>query len=144
MKMKQAVIWIILAVSLLAGACHQTTVGYLLVENASYDPDTMYIRKTLDPVKDAIRIENKAPWVSLTLQGYEGTQQILFSVESVTSDQGEEAAAAFKKDLTIRGGGTLLYPLENNAKPGVYKVSVRLTNPGYSYVLRDAMTIIVE
>ena len=93
---------------------------------------------------DNIRIENKAPWVSLTLQGYEGTQQILFSVESVTSDQGEEAAAAFKKDLTIRGGGTLLYPLENNAKPGVYKVSVRLTNPGYSYVLRDAMTIIVE
>ena len=87
---------------------------------------------------------NKAPWVSLALQGYEGTQQILFSVESVTSNQGEEAAAIFKKDLTIRGGGVLLYPLENDAKPGVYKVSVRLTNPGYSHVLRDAMTIIVE
>ena len=56
----------------------------------------------------------------------------------------EEAAAIFKKDLTIRGGGVLLYPLENDAKPGVYKVSVRLTNPGYSHVLRDAMTIIVE
>ena len=93
---------------------------------------------------DAFRIENKAPWVSLALQGYEGTQQILFSVESVTSNQGEEAAAIFKKDLTIRGGGVLLYPLENDAKPGVYKVSVRLTNPGYSHVLRDAMTIIVE
>ena len=126
--MKQIMIWMILAVGLSVGACHQTTVGYLLTENASYDPDTMY----------------KAPWVSLALQGYEGTQQILFSVESVTSNQGEEAAAIFKKDLTIRGGGVLLYPLENDAKPGVYKVSVRLTNPGYSHVLRDAMTIIVE
>ena len=128
--MKQIMIWMILAVGLSVGACHQTTVGYLLTENASYDPDTMYIRKTLDPELDAVRIENKAPWVSLALQGYEGTQQILFSVESVTSNQGEEAAAIFKKDLTIRGG--------------VYKVSVRLTNPGYSHVLRDAMTIIVE
>ena len=142
--MKQIMIWMILAVGLSVGACHQTTVGYLLTENASYDPDTMYIRKTLDPELDAVRIENKAPWVSLALQGYEGTQQILFSVESVTSNQGEEAAAIFKKDLTIRGGGILLYPLENDAKPGVYKVSVRLTNPGYSHVLRDAMTIIVE
>ena len=75
--MKQIMIWMILAVGLLVGACHQTTVGYLLTENASYDPDTMYIRKTLDPELDAVRIENKAPWVSLALQGYEGTQQIL-------------------------------------------------------------------
>ena len=41
--MKQIMIWMILAVGLLVGACHQTTVGYLLTENASYDPDTMYI-----------------------------------------------------------------------------------------------------
>ena len=63
--MKQIMIWMILAVGLSVGACHQTTVGYLLTENASYDPDTMYIRKTLDPELDAVRIENKAPWVSL-------------------------------------------------------------------------------
>ena len=61
--MKQIMIWMILAVGLSVGACHQTTVGYLLTENASYDPDTMYIRKTLDPELDAVRIENKAPWI---------------------------------------------------------------------------------
>ena len=66
--MKQIMIWMILAVGLLVGACHQTTVGYLLTENASYDPDTMYIRKTLDPELDAVRIENKAPW------GYKDTR----------------------------------------------------------------------
>ena len=62
--MKQIMIWMILAVGLSVGACHQTTVGYLLTENASYDPDTMYIRKTLDPELDAVRIENKAPCVT--------------------------------------------------------------------------------
>ena len=46
-------------------------------------------------------------------------------------------------ELTIRGGGALMYPLENNAVPGTYVVSVRLTNDGYSQVVEDAMTIIV-
>lgn len=125
------------------GACHETTIGYLITENASYDPDTMYVRKTPDPVLDAVRIEYDAPWVSLELQGYEGTEQIHFTIESVTSDQGEEAAATFMSELSIRGGGALMYPLENKAVPGRYKVSIRLTNPGYSQVVEDAMTIIV-
>lgn len=124
-------------------ACHEKTIGYLITENASYDPDTMYVRKTPDPVLDAVRIEYGSPWVSLQLQGYEGTEQIHFSVESVTSDQGEAVAAAFMDELSIRGGGALMFPLENNAKPGTYIVSVRLTNPGYSQVVEDAMTIIV-
>ena len=125
------------------GACHEKTIGYLITENASYDPDTMYVRKTPDPVTDAVRIEYNAPWVSLQLQGYEGTEQIHFSIESVTSDQGEAAAATFMSELAIRGGGALMYPLENNAVPGTYVVSVRLTNDGYSQVVEDAMTIIV-
>ena len=135
----------ILAIVLVAvmEACHEKTIGYLITENASYDPDTMYVRKTPDPVEDAVRIEYGSPWVSLQLQGYEGTEQIHFSVESVTSDQGEAAAATFMSELTIRGGGALMYPLENNAVPGTYVVSVRLTNDGYSQVVEDAMTIIV-
>ena len=134
-----------LAIALVAvmEACHEKTIGYLITENASYDPDTMYVRKTPDPVEDAVRIEYGSPWVSLQLQGYEGTEQIHFSVESVTSDQGEEAAATFMSELAIRGGGALMYPLENNAVPGTYVVSIRLTNPGYSQVVEDAMTVIV-
>ena len=140
--MRRLVLLAIMFVAVLM-ACHETTIGYLITENASYDPDTMYVRKTPDPVTDAVRIENNAPWVSLRLQGYEGTEQIHFSVESVTSDQGEAAAATFMSELTIRGGGALMYPLENNAVPGTYVVSVRLTNDGYSQVVEDAMTIIV-
>lgn len=147
--MKQILILLIIIVGALAVGCHETTVGYLITENASYDPDTMYIRKTPDPELDAIRIENKAPWVSLQLQGYEGTEIMYFYIESVRYEEetptaaGAEAASNFMKDLSIRSGGVILYPFENNALPGTYKVSIRITNPGYSHVLQDAMTIIV-
>lgn len=143
--MKRFVLLLIIVTCIVSlWACHEETIGYLITENASYDPDTMYIRKTPDPILDMTRIEFQAPWVGLKLQGYEGTQQIHFSIESVTSDQGDEAARVFKNELTIRGGGALMYPLENNAIPGVYKVSIRLTNPDHSHVLNDAMTIIVQ
>lgn len=141
--MKQLTLFMIVILGAGLNACHEKTIGYLITENASYDPDTMMIRKTPDPVLDAVRIEYGSPWVSLQLQGYEGTEQIHFTVESVTSDQGEEAAATFMSELSIRGGGVLQYPLKNKAVPGSYKVSIRLTNPGYSQVVKDAMTIIV-
>ena len=142
-NMKQLILYMVVILAVGLGACHEKTIGYLITENASYYPDTMYVRKTPDPVEDAVRIEYGSPWVSLQLQGYEGTEQIHFTIESVTSDQGEEAAATFMSELSIRGGGALMYPLENKAVPGRYKVSIRLTNPGYSQVVEDAMTIIV-
>ena len=98
----------------------------------------------MDPIKDAIRIKNQAPWISYALQGYEGTEQIMFSVESVTSTSGETEARKFKDELKIRGGGALEYPLEHAAGSGTYVVSVRLTNPGYSQVVENAFTFIIE
>lgn len=147
--MKQIIILLTLIIGIVANSCHKTIVGYLITENASYNPDTMYIRKTPDPELDAIRIENKAPWVSLQLQGYEGTEIIYFTIESVRYEEekpsaaGAEAASKFMKDLSIRSGGVMLYPFENDALPGCYKISIRISNPGYSHVLQDIMTIIV-
>ena len=126
-------------------ACHEKTIGYLITENASYDPDTLIIPQELDPVKDAIRIKYQSPWISYAMQGYEGTEQIMFSVESVTSTSGEAEARKFREELKIRGGGGALeYPLEHAAGPGTYVVSVRLTNPGYSQVVENAFTFIIE
>ena len=126
-------------------ACQEKTVGYLISENASYEPDTLVVPRELDPVKDAIRIKNQSPWVSYAMQGYQGTEQIMFSVESVTSTAGEVEAQKFKDELQIRGGGGALeYPLEHKAGPGRYVVSVRLTNPGYSQVVEEAFTFILE
>lgn len=140
--MKQ--IFILVSLLFILSACHEKTIGYLITENAKYAVDSMIVRKTLDPVKDALRIKNNSPWVTLTMDNYEGTAPILFSVELVTSDQGEEAAAIFAEKLSVRGGGVLEYLLDGKATPGRYVVSVRLTNPGYSQVVRDCFTFIVK
>ncbi|MCR9012520.1 hypothetical protein [Gabonibacter chumensis] len=132
------------ALLLLICSCHQKTIGYLLTEDAGYLPDTMVIRKTLDPQLDSIRIESRAPWVSLAMQGYEGTELIVFSIENITSTAGEEAIRYFKENLSIRGAGTMLFPIDNDAVPGRYVISVRLTNPGYTQVVNNAFTFIVE
>lgn len=137
--MKYILLWAIVLVSIV-GACHKPTEGYLITENASYDPDTVVIRKNPVWVLDSFRIKDNSPWVTLAIQGYEGTQPIYFTVESVTSSLGEEAAAIFKEELTIRGGGVLMYPLKNSAQPGYYTVSVRLSNAGYSHVVENALT----
>ena len=140
------IVMIILGVTMLfLSGCHEKTIGYLITENTEYEPNSLTIPRELDPVTDAKRIKNQAPWVSYAMQGYEGTQQIMFSVESVTSTAGEEEAAKFMEELKIRGGGGALeYPLVHKAGPGTYTVSVRLTNPGYSQVVENAFTFIIE
>ena len=120
---------------ILLGGCHEKTIGYLITENASYEPDSKLEKE---------RIENNAPWVTFNLQGYEGTFQIDFSIESVISTAGEEQARLFMDELEIRGGGAMLYPLKHKAGPGEYIISVRLTNPGYSHVIKDAYKFIIE
>lgn len=62
----------------------------------------------------------------------------------MTSTAGEEQAALFKEELTIRGGGAMFYPLEHKAGAGTYVVSVRLTNEGYSQVIENAYTFLIE
>ena len=109
------------------------------MENAGYEPDTMVIRKNPVWELDSFRIMDNSPWVTTGLQGYEGTEPIYFSVESVTSPLGEEAAAVFMREVFMQGA-SLMYPLKNNAQPGLYTVSIRLTNAGYSQVVENALT----
>lgn len=163
--------------------CVNDKVGYLVTENASYEPDTLVIMKTFEnteneffvernptfdtyiewgydsativgwgilpetrtPNVDYYRFKYNSPWVSLDLQGYEGTEQIKFSVESVTSpDVDADGVAYFREQVGIRGGGVLEFPLVNEAKPGRYVVSVRLTNESWSQVVEDCFTFIVK
>ena len=131
---------------LIIGACDESQVGYLLTKDAAYEPDTIIIRQTLDPELDAVRIETGAPWVSLKMQGYAGSDPISFSVDGVTSSEGEEAARLFHEEVYARGGGVLLYPQKPKYKVpvGRYTVSVRVTNEGWSQVVEDALTFIVK
>lgn len=46
--MKNVILFILILLGLLSIACQDITVGYLVVENAGYDPDTMIVRRELD------------------------------------------------------------------------------------------------
>ncbi|KIO44024.1 MULTISPECIES: hypothetical protein [Sanguibacteroides] len=137
------IMFILPIVCLCLVACEEKE-GYLRTENAVYEPDTMVVRLVPDPELDAVRIEYKSPWQSLAMQGYEGTERIDFTVESVSSTAGEVAVTSFMKEVSILGGGILRYPFEGKSPAGRYTVSVRLTGPGYSQVVKDAFTFILK
>ena len=137
------IMFILPIVCLCLVACEEKE-GYLRTENAVYEPDTMVVRLVPDPEQDAVRIEYKYPWQSLAMQGYEGTERIDFTVESVSSTAGEVAVTSFMKEVSILGGGILRYPFEGKSPAGRYPVSVRLTGPGYSQVVKDAFTFILK
>ena len=47
--------FVLIGLILVWWGCHNPTPGYLETGNAQYVPDTMIIRKELDPLKDAYR-----------------------------------------------------------------------------------------
>ena len=134
--------WIIILFLVGLAGCHTPTVGYLQTEHAKYVPDTMIIRKKLDPVKDAYRIEYGAPWVSPKLQGLAGTAPIKYEIIEVTSAEGN--AVLFRNLLKIRGAGRMELLTNAEIPEGRYVVSVGVSNEGYSEVVEKAFTFIVE
>ena len=130
--MRCSIIYLICVVFLIA--CNDVTVGYLETENAEYIPDNMEIPQIedLDEVVDALRVKNNAPWVTQPIQGIE-----------VTATEGGDAMI-FKQELRIIGNGSFYYPLEHKAPAGKYVVSIRVTNEGYSRVIKDIYTFVVK
>ena len=141
--MRCSIIYLICVVFLVA--CNDVTVGYLETENAEYMPDYMEIPQIgeLDEIADAQRIRNNAPWVTQPIQGIEGTAPLIYTIEDVTATEGGDAVM-FKQELSIIGNGSFYYPLEHKAPAGKYVVSIRVTNEGYSHVLKDIYTFIVK
>lgn len=141
MKMK----WIYGVFVMLLLSCDAKEIGFLDISQAEYSPDTMEIPKyeDIDAFAEAQRLELNTPWVTLQIQGVLGTAPIIYSIESVTSPDGGNAAL-FMEELEIIGGGTMYYPIQPKAPAGTYVVSIRLTNEGYSKVLENAYTFIVK
>lgn len=123
-------------------ACNDVKVGYLLTENAKYDPDTLIVKKTLDPVIDADRMAKKYNWVTLPMDGIEGTQPILFTIHSVATEGGD--VSQFLKDVKVRGNGTFDVSFNNVIPAGTYKITLKVENEGYSDILKDVFTIVVQ
>ncbi|MBD8489062.1 hypothetical protein IFO69_09920 [Echinicola sp. CAU 1574] len=145
--MKKLIIYALVAFfGFMNSGCSDNLVGYLDTENAEYLPNTMTIRKELDPMVDAIRIQNQAPWVSTKISGVIGTNPLVFSIVDVKSDDVDEAAIEyFFNNVYVQGLGRIYYPINTDTEPGSYTISLGVQNSGdYYHVIEDAMTIIVE
>lgn len=137
--------WIYIICVFLFIGCDDGAIGYLETENAEYTPNHMEIPKLedLDEITDALRIENKSPWVTQPIQGIAGTRPLIYSIEDVTATDGGNGEV-FKNELKIIGNGSFYYPLEHKAPAGKYMVSIRVSNEGYSHVLKDIYTFVVK
>ena len=143
--MKQLIIIIGICIAGL-WSCHETTVGFLKTENAEYSPDKLEVRRTLDPERlpDANMIVTGAEWVSNEMAGILGTNPLIFNLEDVTASDGGDAAL-FKEQARVIGGGRVYFPSKDIKAPnGTYKLSIRVSNPGYSVVLKDIFTVIIK
>ncbi len=91
------------------------------------------------------RIEDIVPYTSSPVEGVLGTEPLIYTIERVRGDDAGKVAL-FSKYLTIIGGGRLVlhWSKEEQLPVGVFTVSIRITNEGYSRIFEDVITYIVE
>jgi hypothetical protein len=139
--MKKIILLLLLSTSFFS--CSKQEVGYLITTDAIYDPKTMTIKKVLDPIDDENRITNKIPWVSIRIQGVEGTLPIKYTISNVTATGGGDAVA-FKKKCKLRGDSAFEIPFDHNLALGEYTVDITISNEGYSHAKTGVFKVIVE
>ena len=124
-------------------SCHDSEVGYLEAEEAIYVPDSLVVRNTPDPVIDAVRIENDAPWLTYPIQGIIGTQPMSFSIEDVKGAS-EQVKNLIIEKVTVDGAGRLYISLDAGIPVGEYILSLRVNNEGQTRYLNDIFRLIIK
>ena len=143
--MKNVILLLFTVLVLSMIGCQDVTVGYLLTEDASYNPDTLVVKTVLDDElgeEDYYRSKWGAPWVSTLIEGVEGTIAIYVSIKNITSTSGDPEK--LWKVLSVRGDGTFEIPLYHDVPAGRYVISLNFRNEGYSKDVNDCFTIIVK
>ena len=143
--MKNVILLLFTVLVLSMIGCQDVTVGYLLTEDASYNPDTLVVKTVLDDElgeEDYYRSKWGAPWVSTPIEGVEGTMAIYVSIKNITSTSGDPEK--LWKVLSVRGDGTFEIPLYHDVPAGRYVISLNFRNEGYSKDVNDCFTIIVK
>lgn len=82
------------------------------------------------------------PWVSIPIEGIQGTQQIYVSVKEIKTTDGD--ANKLAACLTVRGNGVFEVPIEHDVPVGRYVISLNFSNEGYSKDVDNCFTIIVK
>lgn len=89
------------------------------------------------------KIDNHTPWTTSAIDGVLGTDPIYYHIHEVKSTDGN--VAGFMKYLSIMGGGRFVVNWKDEQVPsGRYVVSIEISNEGYTKIIEDAFTFIVE
>lgn len=126
-------------------ACEKKKVGFLLVNDAAYDPEVMTIMRAseLDPEADSTRIKLKFPWVSPEVQGVLGTVPYQYYLDYVRTSDGD--VESFKQYARLRvGDGSFEIPYDHQIVKGTYVVGINIRNEGYSLHRDSLLTIVVK
>ncbi len=141
----------LLLLCFIAVSCHDVTVGYLFTEDVAYKPDSLVAKAVIDTTltttseADYKRMKWDIPYVSVPIEGLEGTPQIYITITEIKSLTGTEAEAAkLKTVLRVRGDGTIVLPCKHGVAPGRYLLSLNFRNEGYSKDRPDIFTVIVK
>lgn len=99
--MKQVYLFLVLIIT--CWGCQDMKVGYLKAENAGYLPNELEVKKTLDPVEDAVRMANEAPWVTQKIQGVLGTSTPVVRICKREGFGGRRCGNIQKRNYSSRG-----------------------------------------
>ena len=141
--MKQLIFVFIIVCAI--ASCEKKKVGFLIVDQAGYDPDEMTVlwASGLDPVEDSTRIRVKFPWVSPEVQGVLGTVPYQYLIDKIYTSDGDETS--FRKYTRMRiGDGSFEIPFDHQIKRGKYVIGVTIKNEGYTINKDSLFTIIVK
>ena len=83
MKAVINIVLVLLGVYIATSSCQDVTVGFLQVEDASYNTDTMVVVNKADLDPDDARIKWNQPWVSNPIEGVYGTAQIYVTIKAI-------------------------------------------------------------
>lgn len=119
---------------------NQDKIAKLCEEQGLENP--INVKKELTKLKK--QFESDIPWTTSCIEQLLGTEPIIYTLENLRSDQGEAAAADFAQYLTVIGGGRMYVDTKVNSPAGKYIVSLRVSNDGYSVVLPDVFTFILQ
>lgn len=134
-------IMILVTLLVVFSGCRDITVGYLTTDYAGYVPDSMVVKSVLDPVADSVRIGNRIPWQSTSMDGVQGTFPIYYRIRGVHG-------RGVTPDITAQFGmirkGVVEVPWNHTVPPGRYLLDVEVSNEGYVRVLDSVFMVVVR
>ena len=119
---------------------------YQKLLDEGYSPDEIAnwygITERLNAGEDYNRSKWQYPWVSVPVEGLNGTPPIYVTIKDIKTETGD--AVKMKQYLKVRNNGIFELPLEFDVPAGRYVISLTFTNEGRSQDVDDCFTVIVK